>query len=481
MKRSDFRDDFDDNHDREHEREKGLKKTYKNAYPQKMDPKHQMMPHEPKDPKAVRYCWVGFNMDPFEASERSARMNTTIYIGLCALAGFAGIMALFLAHNSRLTRRLYQDTNALASEIIGRLPIGLIINDNEGKVTLVNSTALKISGLSESDFLHKKLSSITFGAFPQDEELWSHECDVRFKGGHSPRLSITAGPIVAKDGVKVGRVILLADLGELGRLRAELAEKERLATLGSMARGLAHEIRNPLSAIKGLTQHLLKKTGNNTPEEEALEVILTSVERLAETITDFLDYARPTKLEPSPLDLGTFLGKLHNLIIHDADCENVTVNFDVPPKAIEILADDTLLAQAFLNLFLNAIQATQDNPPERPGEVTVHLILGANSKAVITVADNGPGFGEEQLARPFVPYFTSKAQGCGLGLALVKKIVEAHEGQVILGNQETGGAQVTVVLPLLPANYEKPQECTFTDPQKIKSESYAPEPGTLTN
>ncbi|MDR2459970.1 MAG: PAS domain S-box protein [Deltaproteobacteria bacterium] len=433
----------------------------KHAYSTPQDSKHHsgqiqapteetpkvFIPPKPMDPTKVRYCWVGFDMAPFEASERAAKLNTTIFIGLITLAGLAGLMALFWAQSSRLTSRLYQDTKARSGEIISRLPIGLVINDNEGRVTLVNQAALKISGLKESDFMGKKLSTLTFGAFPQDEELWGLETDVSFQGGSTSRLSITAGPVLGHDGTKLGRVVLLSDLGELGRLKAELAQKEKLATIGNMARTLAHEIRNPLGAIKGLTQHLLGKSSESS-EKEALEVILASVERLAGTITDFLDYARPTNIKPAPLALGAFLKKMNTLIIHDAVCENVNLDLKLPPQEVEILADDTFLAQAFLNLYINSLQATRDSGAQ-DGSLTVTLAPGTKGEAIVTIADNGPGFGEAQLSHPFVPYFTSKARGSGLGLVQVKKIIEAHEGQILLGNQESGGALVTVVLPLI--------------------------------
>jgi signal transduction histidine kinase len=132
---------------------------------------------------------------------------------------------------------------------------------------------------------------------------------------------------------------------------------------------------------------------------------------------------------------------------------------ELPEREAMIQADDGRLAQAFLNLYLNAIQAA----PAAEGVLTVKLRM-ARDKAIITLADNGPGFGAEQLAEPFVPYFTSKSKGSGLGLALVKKIIEAHHGDVTLANQPKGGALVTVILPLQNPAY-KPQEPELAAPR----------------
>jgi two-component system sensor histidine kinase HydH len=388
------------------------------------------------------YCWVGFDMAPFEAAARTGRQNSIIFIALLGAAALGGLLALFWAHNYRLSRRLYQDANALASEIVARLPMGLILNNPQGLVALVNRAALQLTGLKQEEIMGQDLAVLTEGAFPRDDDLTGLEMDLRFKNGPTQRLSLTCGPVIGPNGDRLGRVILMMDVGELDRLKEELERKRRLASLGGMAAGLAHEIRNPLGAIKGLTQHLLAKSDETA--QEALEVMLVSVDRLERTITDFLDYAKPTELKAQTLALGPFLKRIHELVGHDAQSQNVHMTLELPEKEALVWADDGRLAQAFLNLYLNAIQAAG---PEGGGLLEVRLETTRN-KAIVTLGDNGPGFGDEQLAQPFVPYFTSKSKGSGLGLALVKKIVEAHLGDVTLANQNGGGALVTVVLPL---------------------------------
>ncbi|MDR2140987.1 MAG: PAS domain-containing protein [Deltaproteobacteria bacterium] len=389
------------------------------------------------------YCWVGFDMAPFEAAERTGRRNSLMFIALLGVAGLGGILALFWAYNYRLSRQRYQDTNAMASELITRLPVGLIFNNPQGQVTLVNQAALSLTGLKIQEILGQDLGALTEGAFPEEDDLNGLEMDLRFKNGPTQKLSLSCGPVTRSDGEKLGRVIVMMDVGELNRLKEELERKRRLASLGGMAAGLAHEIRNPLGAIKGLTQHLMSKADPGA--QEALEVMLISVDRLERTITDFLDYAKPTELKTQKIDLGSFLRRIHDLVSHDAQSQNVRMSLESPDGEILAQADDGRLAQAFLNLYLNALQAID---PEGGGVLAVRLAV-SHQQAIITLADNGPGFGADQLAQPFVPYFTSKSKGSGLGLALVKKIIEAHQGDVALGNRPEGGAIVTVVLPLL--------------------------------
>lgn len=394
----------------------------------------------------TRYLWVGFDMGPFEKISHKRIRTAAVFIILLSLTLLAGVLALIWGHNSRLARRMYRDTNALAAELIGRLPVGVVIKDRKGLVSLVNQSTLAISGLEEKDFLGRDLAEITQGTFPPDEILAGREMTISFSGGATKQLALTSGPVSGDDGEKLGQVILMEDLGEVGRLKAELAQKERLATLGSLAAGLAHEIRNPLGAIRGLSQHLLNKGPADPGDREALEVVLTSVDRLNSTITNFLDYARPVEVKTQSLDLGQLVRKMAALAGHDAQSQAVDLVLDLPEEPLIIQGDEALLSQAFLNLYLNAIQAAGERAGGG-GRLTVSLRAN-EQRAVLLFRDNGPGFNSEQLDQPFVPYFTTKADGTGLGLAMVEKTIRAHPGaDIALGVPASGGGLVTITFP----------------------------------
>ena len=395
----------------------------------------------------VRYMWIGFDMNAFQKTSQERVRTAAVFIALFCLAALAGVLALIWGHNSRLVRRLYQDTNALAAELIGRLPVGVILKDRDGLVSLVNKSTLAITGLKESDFLGQTLAAMTQGRFPADETMSGREMKLSFSGGPNVLVALTSGPVVSDDGHPLGQVILMEDLGELGRLKSELAKSERLAALGGLAAGLAHEIRNPLGAIRGLSQHLLNKGPADPNDRAALEVVLTSVDRLNATITDFLEYARPTEIKTAPLDLGELIRKMATLAGHDAQSQAVALVLDLPDEPVLIDGDEALLSQAFLNLYLNAIQAAGSRTGGG-GRLTVAL-SAADQRAVLIFADNGPGFSAEQLAQPFVPYFTTKAEGTGLGLAMVEKAIRAHEGaDITLATPPHGGGLVTITLCL---------------------------------
>jgi PAS domain S-box-containing protein len=355
---------------------------------------------DPVNPAEARLCWVGFDMNPFQASEAEARINSFKYNGLIFLAGIVVLLAVFLLHNIINTRKLYQEEMALASAVFSKLPTGLIITDAEDKVTEVNPAALRISGIAYEDFKDKTLSSLTSNSFPSlalDEELMGKKLDLSFKEGNSPRLSITAGPVQNKEGNTIARVVLLTDVESEERLEKAEKEKKRLASLVSMAKGLAHEIGNPLGAIKGLTQHLLKRNFDESVERP-LGVILESVERLEVTVSGFLDYTRPgEKLKPASVDLGKCLKDNCELISHDLKFAGVEIELKLPQEgdAIIIQGDAAYLSKAFMNLYINALQAVSANKKTRKIQVT--LRKKDPGLARVTFRDNGPGFTEEQL------------------------------------------------------------------------------------
>lgn len=225
-------------------------------------------------------------------------------------------------------------------------------------------------------------------------------------------------------------------------IKVELEQKRRLATLGGLAAGLAHEIRNPLGAISGLSQHLLNRGNCDASVQESLGVILSSVDRLNSTVTDFLDYARPTEIRPRPVDAAEIMHTVHRLAESDAQSRNVELSLNLPPAPLMIEGDESRLAQAFLNLYLNAIQAAGHR---QGGRLTV-TAARTGEQVLITFRDNGPGLSPEQLAQAFVPYFTTKAEGTGLGLALVEKCILAHGGSITLASPADGGALVSITL-----------------------------------
>ena len=225
--------------------------------------------------------------------------------------------------------------------------------------------------------------------------------------------------------------------------RAHVAE--RLATIGTLTAGLSHEIKNPLNAallqLTVLGRRLRRlPLETRLPLEEPLELVKQEIDRLNGILEAFLQFARPREMRPSAVDLAGLLGRVADLLAPQAEEAGVRLERQWP-ALLEVTGDDQRLQQAIVNLVLNAVQAT-------PAGGVVRLAAGAEptGRVWFSVEDSGPGIPEEMRARIFEPFFTTKPMGSGLGLPLVHRIVEEHEGTIAIDRAEAGGARFLVRL-----------------------------------
>lgn len=231
-------------------------------------------------------------------------------------------------------------------------------------------------------------------------------------------------------------------------LQEEAARQERLAALGGMAAVLAHEIRNPLGAIKGLAQFLGEKPSGDPTRAEMTQTIAQEASRLERLVNDLLTYARPRPPVRQPTNLPGVLGEVLQLVRPVAVAAGVVCRLDIPEAAPPVAADPEQLKQLFGNLALNAVQAMPNG-----GKLTLALRSadgrGTRRRAVeVAVEDTGSGIPEADLPRIFEPFYTTRSKGTGLGLAICRQIVEAHGGAVRVGRTGPEGTTILVTLPL---------------------------------
>lgn len=249
------------------------------------------------------------------------------------------------------------------------------------------------------------------------------------------------------------------DLQQQTRLLLEkevqLRRADRLSALGQLSAGLAHEIRNPLGAIKGAVEILQDDFPSGHPKAEFFSIVLKEVDRLNTVVANFLSFARPVTLTFSPVDLRGVLTDLEGLISGQAHTNRVQVFTSFHAGPSRVMADEALLKQAFLNIMLNALEAMPDGGDlaiatrlvGAPGEGAVG-VAGRPEWIEVVVDDTGHGIAEPDLARIFDPFFTTKTDGTGLGLAITYRIVENHHGSVRVVSQAGKGTTFAVTLPL---------------------------------
>jgi signal transduction histidine kinase len=252
--------------------------------------------------------------------------------------------------------------------------------------------------------------------------------------------------IILRQIVKKAEVILERRNKEQKELLAQLNLAERLVALGEMVAGVAHEIRNPLGIISSTAELLHRRLEKYEPQNRLAQVIVEEANRLNQTVTEFLDFARPREPNLRPCDLEGVIERNLEFLQPEMEKQGISINRQYHRNGRPFMADPDLLYRAFLNILINAIQAMPEG-----GQITVTTDLGPQGQgALVKFQDNGEGIEADKISKLFNPFFTTKDKGSGLGLSIVKGIVEAHQGQINMDSTVGQGTTVNILLPELP-------------------------------
>jgi signal transduction histidine kinase len=256
-------------------------------------------------------------------------------------------------------------------------------------------------------------------------------------------LGVTVSLLGSGDVNAGGAICLFSDLTSVVEMEEQLRLKATLARLGELTAGLAHEFRNGLATIHGYGR-LLDPQALPAPYRPYVEGIRQETDALQRVVTNFLNFARPEQITLHPVDLREIVQRASEDVLSPDGSRG---RLDISGSFATVPGDDVLLRQAFSNLFRNAVEACE--AAGRQPQVSVSgAVDDERGLATVVVDDNGPGIDDAHLDRVFAPFFTTKPQGTGLGLALVQKIIVTHNGRVTATRSAAGGARFEVVLPL---------------------------------
>jgi PAS domain S-box-containing protein len=339
--------------------------------------------------------------------------------------------------------RELQDKNrelTLATEylnaVLDSMSDGVIAVDPAGSITTFNRAAAQILGRAPGAVMGRTYSE-EFGpgpapqAAPQFRELTTTD-------GVKVPVSERAAPISGVSGERRGTVYVFQDLRELEALREEVRRKDRLAALGQMAATIAHEIRNPLGGIQGFAALLQRDVPEDDARRRLVEKIISGTKSLDRVVNELLEYTRPLELKIEPVDVSVLVAGAIEFL------PAVPAGVRVINRAgadVSVRADASKLKQVLLNILLNAVQGVGD-----AGEIVVSVEANVDHVAIV-VRDSGEGIAAEHLDKIFMPFFTTREKGTGLGLAAASKIVESHGGTIEAVSTPGQGATFHVRLP----------------------------------
>jgi two-component system sensor histidine kinase HydH len=392
---------------------------------------------------------IGLDPKPFEDARKEDIRNTTIISGILVILGLAGFISMFWMQSYHSAKKSLQDTSAIADEVVTSLPVGLIATDKNGKIAFYNSAAERITGLNLSESRGKDPAIILPSHFcglteslDRGESISEKEMECEFTENKIVPVSVSASKIINEEGQFVGQVMIIRDLGEVRRLQDEIRRKEKLAAIGGLAAGVAHEIRNPLSSIKGIASYFKNKFDEDSSDKEMAGIMIHEVDRLNRVISELLEFARPPEIKLKTTDVNSLIAHSVRLIEKEASSKEIEVRLDLSQQPLSAEIDSDRFSQCLLNLYLNSLQAM-----EKGGRLTIKDFLADDSFIIIEIRDTGSGIKAENLNKIFDPYYTTKSKGTGLGLAIVHKIIEAHNGNIKVRSDLGQDTTFTISVP----------------------------------
>lgn len=409
---------------------------------------NRVFPQEFKQP--VLTIFVGLDMDPIVKTTQENTLQSILVAIILLLIGFSGIVSIIIGYNYRIARMSLSRIKAFSDNIVENIPVGLVfIGENRKLITMNNASEvmLKLSSLDAQDrhaedILPPQINEL-FDQALKSSTVFIKEVDLPIQGRNM--LFETSTSVLYDDNnVFLGYIILLRDITEIQHLKKEVLRKERLASLGSLAAGVAHEIRNPLSSIKGFATYFKERYRDVPDDQKIADIMIREVERLNRVISQLLEFARPMNVVQKQASVKDIIRHSLEMVKHQADAKEIEIIAEsIPNVSLMANIDQDKITQVLLNVYLNALEAMGSG-----GVLEIWTELDeVNSNIVVKVSDTGQGIPEQDLSRVFDPYFTTKQSGTGLGLAIVHKIMEAHAGQVKISSTENQGTTVSIILP----------------------------------
>ena len=394
--------------------------------------------------------FVGLDMTAIEEAHRADIRHAVIMGLILLLVGIAGITLLFLFQSYRATKASLSRIKAFSDTVVENMPIGLIALDDQQRIAAFNHTAESLMQLSFHEVMGKAADQILPPELCAEincpeikEQVVEKEIDCTVGNGHIVPLEIGASLLADESGTRLGYVILFKDLTEVRALRHEIERSRRLASVGRLAAGVAHEIRNPLSSIKGFATYFKQRYQDVPEDQQTADIMIQEVVRLNRVVSQLLEFARPVSVSPKPTSFTDLVSDSVKLIQQQAQDKQITINTRNSAKIDEINIDPDRFNQVLLNLYLNAIEAMEPG-----GKLRIEISDSEENGGLnIQVSDTGNGIPAEDLPKIFDPYFTTKSSGTGLGLAIAHNIVETMGGGIEVTSEVGKGTTFRITIP----------------------------------
>ena len=402
-----------------------------------------------------KYLSIGIGLEEYYQRYSQIKQRVILNYTVILFILLLGIFTIFRLQENIIVKRTLENMKDYTGKLLETMDSGVLSVDQQNIIRTINKKSEEIFEVSRDEVLNRNAEEVIplkVGSRSIYElgllggKKFDEETEIITKDGSHKILEINTSLLEGEQNQQNGMVILVKDITRLKRLSEEIDRNKRLVSLGQFASAIAHEIRNPLSSIRGLTQFLFESCSEGEERKGDLKIILKEVDRLNQLINQVLDYSRPKKLNISHFFLSEMVKELINLLKLESKEKAIDFQLNLGSAETDIFADRDQIRQALMNVMLNAIQAVGGQ-----GKIGISLQTSqykGQETILISIKDDGAGVGEKDLVHIFDPFFTTRSQGTGLGLSIAYNILEAHHGSIAITSKQGKGTEVKMYIPI---------------------------------
>lgn len=395
-------------------------------------------------PVGQMYISIGFDTHEFEHAKQGDMYHTIFMLVMLVLLCFSGIYFLILYRKMKMTHATLINTRLYANNVLESIPDALITLDTSNRIVSCNKNIENIVHMEIGKMVGKSIYDI-YPDCPQemiesDNNVLEVSADFKNMSGSIVPIKIGSARLIDHLSNRIGRVLVMRDVGNIKKMELQLERSRRLAALGYMAAGIAHEVRNPLGTLRGLAHFFGAENGASEACKNYSTFMISEVDRLNQLVSELLQFSAPKKFVFEKINMDALVAKVVTFMESDFKGKGVIFATKVDSRTT-LFGDKDLIIQILLNFLKNSLSATSagDN---------VILTIGSNGEIpYISIEDSGKGMSEETQNKMFDPFFTDSKDGTGLGLAVCHQIIEQHHGTVEVRSKINQGTTITIHLP----------------------------------
>jgi two-component system sensor histidine kinase HydH len=400
------------------------------------------------------YLVVGVNLEGYYNRLSQTRRRIILNYSIIMALVLFGIYVIFKLQETYIVKKTLNEMKDYTAKLLETMDNAVISVDNKGNIKTFNRKSEEIFGKKREEVLNKDCQEVLnlnidekslFKKCLLEKKNIAREIILDEKGLEKKILDINTSFLTDESGEITGVVAVIRDVTEIKDLNEEVARHKRLAALGKLSAGIAHEIRNPLSSIRGLAQFVYNSFSKADERKEDLNTIIQEVDRLNKLVVQVLDFAKLKKPNLTSFSLNDLIRKIAELFKLEIKDKQIKFSLELSPDISQIQADEDQVRQILMNVIINAIQAIP-----KKGEIkikTEKALLKGEPAIKLIIEDSGIGIPEKDFTQIFDPFFSTKEKGSGLGLSIAYKLIEAHRGEIKVESKEGEGTKFVIFLP----------------------------------